>query len=277
MTTFLDIEHSVSDGTPVEAYTFSKILDSASTPIYYRYTTHSSPITVSGNVYTPVVMNRSEIKVSNQDTYEIELTLEMPNDTLVIQEIAFDRGYTNLHLEVLRAHRVLGITGEFASIWKGPISNFEIVGNIATVHSPNVFSRTMASQYPHINYQAQCNNVLFDSLCKVSKPVFTYTSTVNSINKRFISVTDDHAVDGYLKGGEFSIDRTKERRMIAGNSSNVIEVNFQFTDIRIGDNVTFTAGCGHSYAECKAKFSNGRNYGGFPFIPADNPFTGTVG
>ena len=275
MTSFLDTEHSVSDGTPVEAYTFSKVLPSGT--IYYRYTTHSLPVTISGNVYAPVVMNRSEIKVSNQDTYEIEMTIEMPNDTPIIQDVAFDRGYTNLQVEVYRAHRVLGISGEFSSIWKGPISNFEIVGNVTTIHSPNVFSRTMASQFPHINYQAQCNNVLFDSMCKVIKSSFTYTSTIESVNKRFITIVDDHSVDSYLVGGEFVVDRTQERRMIAGNNSNVVEISFQFTDVQIGDNVTFTAGCDHSYLTCKAKFANGPNFGGFPYIPADNPFTGTVG
>ena len=276
MPTFLDTEHSVSDGTPIEAYHFYKVLNSI-VIADYRYTTHNVTVTIGGFDYDPVVMNRSEVKVSNQDTYEIELTMEMPNGTPLIKDVAFDRGYTNLFVEVFRAHRVLGTGGEFASIWKGPISNFEIVGNVTTIHSPNVFSRTLSSQFPHINYQPQCNNVLFDSKCKVIKPSFTYTATVESISHRFITVDDDHSVDGYLLGGDFLVNRSKERRMIGGNASNVIEVNFQFTDIKVGDTVTFTTGCKHTYAECKAKFSNGTNFGGFPFIPADNPFTGTVG
>jgi hypothetical protein len=45
--------------------------------------------------------------------------------------------------------------------------------------------------------------------------------------------------------------------------------------LAIGDEVTVSPGCAHTQAVCNDVYSNGENYGGFPFMPRKNPFDGT--
>ena len=46
--------------------------------------------------------------------------------------------------------------------------------------------------------------------------------------------------------------------------------------ISLGDDVIAYAGCDKLNSTCHTKFNNIVNFGGFPFIPSDNPFTGTI-
>ena len=273
--TFTLIEKSVSDGRPIEAYRLTQYVN-GSPSTTYRYTTHNLPITLGGATYTPIPMTRSEIKVGTQNDDQLEISIELPASTPVVTTYAFNQSLPDLTLEVFRYHRGSDPSTDFQLIWKGPVNQFEVVGNVCTIKSPNIFSKTLQTQYPQTNYQTQCNHILFGPLCKASRSANTYHSTVQSITNKFIVVMDDHTPDNYLNGGELVVDRTGERRLMGNNVSNTLEVNFKFADIVVGDVVTFTAGCDHTYATCKAKFSNGTNFGGFPFIPADNPFVGQL-
>lgn len=56
----------------------------------------------------------------------------------------------------------------------------------------------------------------------------------------------------------------------------VIFNQFQSGRLDIGDTVKVYAGCDKLNTTCSTKFNNILNFGGFPFIPQDNPFTGTI-
>jgi uncharacterized phage protein (TIGR02218 family) len=274
--TFIAAEKSVSNAAPIEAYKFTYLVNGLASSTY-TYTTHNLPVVIAGDTYEPLPMSRSEVKTGTQTDDHLEMLVEMPSTTKVITVFAFSQSLPDLQLEVFRYHRGGNPAIDFALIWKGPVSVFEISGNIATIHSPNVFSRTLQSQYPSTNYQSQCNHILFGPLCKVLRSAHTFTSTVTSLSGRFVTVSNDFVVNNYLTGGELKVVRTGERRLMGNNTNNTLEINFRFTDIVVGDTVEFTTGCSHTYATCKTKFNNGVNFGGFPFVPSDNPFTGTIG
>lgn len=97
---------------------------------------------------------------------------------------------------------------------------------------------------------------------------------MTAIGALTIVVNDDGVADHDLKGGEIINNRTGERRMVADNLANSIDINYGFLDIVEGDVVSMVRGCDHSSATCKAKFNNFDNYGGFLFIPTKNPYDG---
>lgn len=51
---------------------------------------------------------------------------------------------------------------------------------------------------------------------------------------------------------------------------------FSRGQIEVGTKLSLYAGCDKLNTTCNQKFSNILNFGGFPFIPNDNPFTGTI-
>lgn len=63
-------------------------------------------------------------------------------------------------------------------------------------------------------------------------------------------------------------------RMIVGHTGINITLVSPMPSLVPGQAVRLYAGCDHSTTVCKNRFDNLANYGGFPWIPGKNPFTG---
>ena len=50
--------------------------------------------------------------------------------------------------------------------------------------------------------------------------------------------------------------------------------DFQLAKFRADGFITLSRGCSKTVSDCKNKFNNISNYGGFPYIPAKNPTQG---
>jgi uncharacterized phage protein (TIGR02218 family) len=78
--------------------------------------------------------------------------------------------------------------------------------------------------------------------------------------------------DGYFVGGMLAT--TAGARMIVGHAGIDLTLVAPMVGLTAGDAVQLYAGCDHTMAHCKDRFGNLDNFGGFPFIPVKNPFTG---
>jgi hypothetical protein len=65
-----------------------------------------------------------------------------------------------------------------------------------------------------------------------------------------------------------------ELRMITAHSGNVVTLVDSVADLVVGATVTLWPGCSRTVNHCQNKFSNLANYGGLPYLPAKNPFSG---
>ena len=62
--------------------------------------------------------------------------------------------------------------------------------------------------------------------------------------------------------------------MILAHSGNSVTLSALLSGLAVGVAFEAFAGCDRTLATCQAKFGNAINFGGFPWIPAKNPFTG---
>jgi hypothetical protein len=65
-----------------------------------------------------------------------------------------------------------------------------------------------------------------------------------------------------------------ERRGIESHSGATFTVLGSTAGLDVGDYITAYPGCGRTRAECKNKFNNLPNYGGFAHLPGKSPFEG---
>lgn len=267
---YLTAEASGHDGSPVECYKFIGTFRT------YRYTSADSAQTVNGEVYQPVAGRRGNIRAGTQSDDNLSLEIELPFDVDVVRDYAYSESPPGLTLEVYRVHRNTDFATDWVLLWKGKVSAFNVDGRVAKIRVPSIFSRALQADLPSAYYQAPCNHVLFDARCKLARASYTITTTVTEPGTNAFTVASDGAADGELAAGEAVITRTGERRLILGNISDTITINYPFVDLRDGDEVELTLGCDHAFSTCKAKFNNSINFGGHPFIPADNPFQGEV-
>jgi hypothetical protein len=264
--TYLASETSKHSGKPTELYKFEGTYADffyTSGPKKVRY-----PDVVGGDIYFPIAMRRSEIKCGTQDDDGLDITIELAVSNAIVQIYAFQNSPPQLDLTIYRFHEIADVK----TYWTGPINDIQVSNGIATIRSPSTLGAALSANLPNVYYQSPCNHVLFDARCKMKEADWTKSATVTAIAGRVVTVNSVGTLNGKLVGGELRV-ASGERRMITAQNAGEIIVNFPFSQIAINDLVSVTAGCDLDYkGDCKLIFNNNKNFGGFPFIPASNPF-----
>jgi hypothetical protein len=273
MPTYEEYEQSVEDSSPIECY---KFVGSFKT---YYYTSADRQILLAGNTYLPIAVTRSRVKSGTQDDDNLSLDLAIPFDIDVVQDYAFAEVPPNLALEVYRSEADDPEGDAFILFWKGVVHGFSVKDRLATVQVPSTFATALQGEIPAVFYQVPCNKTLYDNFCQVVRSANAFAAVVQAVDSTAISLVGVPTTNGDLAAGEILNLRNGERRKIFANVGTLITIGYPFVDIVAGDDVELVRGCNHEgrNGDCKNKFNNYVNFGGFEDIPPDNPFVGDVG
>jgi hypothetical protein len=268
MPTFDDNEVSVQDSQPIELYKFVGSFKN------YLYTSSDRVEVFAGENYQPIAVTRSRVKAGTQEDTNLSLDLDIPFDTEVVTDYAFSNVPPKLELTVYRKQP----DDTFAIFWTGLVRGLEVSDRTGKIKVPSVFSLALSGECPNIHYQVPCNHVLYDSHCQVSRAANTFTEHVQAIDRTDISLVGIPTSANDLRGGEIINVRNGERRLILTNVGTLVTIGYAFADLLVGDEVQLARGCDHlgRTGDCKLKFNNYINYGGFEDIPPDNPFSGEL-
>jgi len=269
--TYNSFELSAHDGGPVEGYHFS------GTAGGWRYTNAQRDVTIDGLAYTAAFIKRAAIRAGTHTDDALELEVELPFETPLIQAYAFSPSLPDLSLTVYRYHEDSDPAVDWVVVWRGRVTTFNVAGEVAKIRVPSVFELALRGAVPSAFYHGPCNHVLYDVRCKavVQQTVTTVTSVTGG--GLTIGVTNDGFADSYLKAGTLYLPAKGERRLIQSNVANILGISFAFFNIDNGDQAVLVVGCDHAYqGDCKVKHNNTLNFGGFPYVPAENPFEGSL-
>ncbi len=257
-------ETSVHDAKPVELFKFVGTYDS------FFYTSGPVPVPFDGDTYVPIAIRRSDVVAGTQDDDGLDLTIEMPVSSEMVQTYAFSVAPPSLIVTIYRYHR--GSASEFVAYWVGPVNNIHVTGGIAKLRSPSLLASALNTAVPNVYFQSPCNHTLYDGRCGIVEASFSQATTVSTVDSISVTVASIGSLDGKLVGGELR-NTLGERRMIMAQTGTALEVNYPFNDLAASDSVTIVAGCDHAYSgDCLSVFNNQGRFGGFPFIPPDNIF-----
>lgn len=257
------MDGTLEDSQPVELYEFV-------TPYQtYRYTSDKITQSVSGNSYEPIAgLTRSNFKIGTQDDDRDEIKVSMPVSTQVAQDWGFEATPPELKMTITRIDRA---GGSPVPLWVGPVNSINIKKNIAEFRCLTRFSNILQDNLPTLMVQNQCNHVLFDSRCKVSRAANSFTANVTNVNGR--EITLDVAgpfADSRLISGEVLVLSTGERRTIVSKSGTLVTVNYAM-NVNVSDSVELASGCDHGwFSDCVNLYNNQVNYGGFPFLKGES-------
>lgn len=268
MTVFTDRELSAHDAEPIECFEF------VGTHETYRYTSGQDQVTVAGKLFIPIAMKRSKVKVSTQSDDRFNVEVEMASSERVARDYAFQITPPDLTLIIYRVHRGTDLANDWAIYWSGPVVAVTTKEGRSTFQVPSMLGGAMSSNVPSVYYQTPCNHVLFDGLCKLSRVAYLVATTVTQVEGTAVTLASNGGKpDGFFKGGEVLNPATGERRMIVSHGGPSVVLNVPFSRLNVGDGVEVTAGCDHAFnGDCKNRFNNQLNFGGHPFIPANNMF-----
>lgn len=267
--TYTASEKSKHSGKPLELYRYNgtyQVFRYTSSPVPIMY---QAPDEAEQFEYLPLATKRSAVQHTTQNDDTSEVTIDLPVTSELVAIYGFQISPPDLYLTIFRGHN----PGEYVRYWQGHVENISVVRGTATIRVPSPLASALSADFPNVYYQTPCNHNLGDAQCKVDLDDWLITTAVVTAPGKVVNVTAVGAMTGKLVGGD-AVLASGERRMIVSQVANAITVNYPFANANPGDVITLIAGCDLAHAgDCKTKFDNTINFGGFPYIPSENIFS----
>lgn len=163
---------------------------------------------------------------------------------------------------------------EFILSWQGRVTNCELDGDFAKLICEPV-SNSLRRLGLRAKYQVLCRHALYDARCGASEikaPVFI--SSVSASGTQIV-ISSTGQPDNFFTGGSLTLS-SGGSRMIASQIGNILTISHPFNAIYPSEPAEVIAGCNHGREDCITKFNNLPHFGGFPYIPKKNPFSGAI-
>lgn len=260
--TYLSRESSTQDGRPVELFQFGDGLQ------FWRYCTGDEMVPYLGNQYEPATIMRGGTEAS-QEFGKSQLQITVPHDLPIAQYLAAQVPNNFVSVTLFRVH--LG-DGEYITHWRGRVISSAWRNHQCTITCEPVFTSLQRAGLRAL-YQRQCRHALYSTGCGVNKATYGVAGTVDTAvqNQVFVTAAASFA-DNYFTGG--MLKTAEGSRVIVQHVGNSITLISPLPDMVGGKALTLYPGCDHTFDTCQAKFANAINFGGQPWLPKKNPFSG---
>lgn len=269
--TYEAVEDSAESGSPVELYEF--VVEG----VTYRYTSGDTDYIYGLNTYTALPMERTALS-DTDDLPKNDMQITVKRDFPVAEFFRVSPPSEVVTAQMLEVHRTDG-DQEAIVKWKGRVLSVDWKGAQCTLYCENTYT---SLKRPGLRraYSRQCPHVLYgETGCKLDRTLFAVPCSVLSASGTEVQSGDfDLQPDGFFDGGyveylKSSVPLVYDRRAIRSHVGNTITITHAFPSyVTAGSVLTAYPGCDHTFATCQSKFDNTDNFGGFPNIPALNPF-----
>jgi len=259
---YTEREQSVSAGHPLELYRFSLGGEQ------WLFTSADHEVAYGADLYQPGFIKRSGFTKggdTRKSTIEIEVAASNPVALL------FRTGWlaTTMILTIYRHHHE---DADFSVLWKGRVTGCKWAGSVATLTSDSVFTLFRRAGLRRV-YQIGCPHVLFGAACGLNAAAWAVGSSAATVVGNQVVVAGASAYgSGYFTGG--MLRAGNEYRMITAHSGDVVVLVDVVAGLAAGAAVTLWPGCPRNLSVCGSRFGNVVNFGGLPYLPSKNPFSG---
>jgi hypothetical protein len=239
---------------------------------HWYYTSGDKQISYAGGCYEPAPITRGAVQYSSRlRTGTVDITLRRGAGP--VQGYVAGRPPELVWVSITRFSRDLAMAaGNANTIFVGHVTQYQVTGAAVTVHCVG-FQAFLKRQLQRFRFQATCNWSLFDSRCGLSAESYAVTKTVTVYTRENRNTLANSDFDWY--GNDyFELGRVLANGrsyLVASHKGSFLTMRYPILDIETGDTVTVYPGCNGNLETCINKFSNETNFGGFPFIPDDNP------
>lgn len=260
---YLIDEQSIQDGQPVELYLFNREnID------YWSYTSTDYNCVLDDRTYTATLIRRGDVRLdvnSLKTQIEIEVDLSNPFARLYIKEPL--EGVVSLI--IYRKHG-----NDYKVYWRGYVQGIKFKSEKAQIIAGLKLNRLRRGGLQR-KFQRNCGLALYSKWCTVVELDFQTAAIVDSVSGNVITATEfSYEADGYFIGGIFRTDNGSCLQKIIYHVGTTIKIARVVSAVAVGDACKVSAGCDHLKATCKDTFNNKLNFGGQPYLPDKNPFTG---
>jgi len=262
------LELSSFSGKPVALYEF--VYGSAS----WFYCAYEKTLVVNGITYQPIAISDGGFKMSGEPSDDM-VTITCDATIPIANMLNGAPPSETIWVNIRRYHHG---DNEAPLIWVGYVATRKQTSPVAVEIRCKMLTSGFDRDGARLTYNRMCPHVLYGIDCRVNKALHSRTVLVealtgNSVTSSFLSPL----ANGYLANGYFEWSRfagALERRAIESHTGTTFTVLGATAGLEVGDYITVYPGCGRTRADCRAKFNNLANYGGWAHLPGKSPFEG---
>lgn len=240
---------------------------------------------IPSQIFTPANIGHGPISREgsfDKATFEVRT---LTQDMAGISRYAMTGAVPRIQVDIVKVNPGPVLAGAVAEwgqdtiiVQSGLMSSFGFKGYTVAVECvpPPLFS---GHEVPRCRFTRTCNHVLYGTACRVNPAAFTLSTNILQVQtkRRRIVIQGTHPADAgnYFRQGvclhqPTGMRLSVEKSEIDGTNT-VLKLNQWSPDLAITDVVVVRAGCKHTFADCRDKFSNAHNFGGFSTVPNKNP------
>jgi len=267
MSLFSDLEQSIFGGKPIDLFRFVH-----GTQVW-TYSRVSKEIVYNGETYTRLAISRTSIG-HQSELAKSDIKVEVPIGSGISQ--LFLPGSVENIVSLTIFHQQDGATDTRVG-WKGRITLSSWDDGVCTLNGESLYGRQRRNGLRD-RYTRGCQYDVYGRGCWLDKANFAVAGTVTAIDSSLTVLTVPEAAgyaDGYFIAGMVETS-DGAYRFIVNQSGSDITLTSPVNGVTVDDAITIYPGCDHSRQVCNDKFGNILNYGGKPWIPVDNPNTGSI-
>jgi uncharacterized phage protein (TIGR02218 family) len=232
-------------------------------------TSSSKTVVYNGETYTPTAIGRKDIsstKELSKASLKISLSVNQEFAQRLVSTIVDENVYLILYSKTDGAIPVVE--------WRGRLASVKPEEQLVTLVFESIFTSLRITGLRK-RYQRTCPYVLYGKGCLLDKDDFAVAATVTATSGLTLTIAEASLQDdGFYTGGMIA-DSTGKLRFISIHAGDQITMVRELFGLLDSSSVTLYPGCDRSITTCNDKFDNKDNFGGFPYIPIKNPFTGS--
>lgn len=276
--TYDALEKSAYGGKPVELYKFTKGIT------LWRHTDGDRDVVVGAETYkTGWPISRTEPEMS-EETTRSSVKITTAKDHPVAQLFITGAPYESVWVSIFRMH--VG-DSETILLWQGKVRgiSWKASKGEAVIECDPV-EKVIGKGGFRQTYGPYCHKKLYSPRCAVSEASFTTDITVSAINSTGFVITCPELgtkANQYFRLGEVYFPDLGARMMVVDHTGSAATLKAPIQGLVVGAHGRAIAGCNHiwkdgsgNWGDCKARFNNLDNFGGWPFVPTKNPYDVTI-
>lgn len=234
-----------------------------------RYTSGNAAVVKDGETFLPRTIGRgSMVSSSEMSKASLEVSL-LISDPLAEKWLAnvLDR---NIYLTLYKTQDN-GVT--FTVEWKGRMSGMLTSGQYLKLAFDSNFAKLKRAGLRK-RFQRSCPYALYGVGCGLNPTDFRVAGVITIKVDLTLTIPEAGAFDDHYFSGGMIEDSGGRLRAITSHVGTSITISRTLNGLEDSNSVYLFPGCDRSLTTCHVKFSNSRKFGGCPYIPTKNPFSG---
>lgn len=276
--TYDALEKSTFGGKPVELYKFT------SGATIWRFTDGDVDVAVGPETYSagwPI--SRTEPEMSDETTRSA-LKVHVARDFPIALMFASGAPLEPIWLSLYRKH--IG-DSETILIWQGRVRgvSWKASKGEATIECDPV-EKVLGKGGFRQTYGPHCHKRLYSARCGISEANFKTDAVITEIlNNGFTLKAPEIASkpNSYFRLGEIYFPALSARALVLEHVGDYVTLRAPISGLAVGAKGHLVAGCNHvwknadgSWGDCRSKFNNTDNFGGWPYVPTKNPYSVSI-